>query len=129
MHLYSTARLHDLSWGTRDTSQGEDLAARQSKISQVSADFSRDVLLYNGFVLAAGFSLDLLFGPKSTALILAGVALVVVVPSMAHVAGSLVHLIMHMVTPHRHKMFWRIMLVLAGIGGIIAIGYLNPNHD
>ncbi|GMI14360.1 hypothetical protein TrLO_g14246 [Triparma laevis f. longispina] len=81
MHLYSTSRLHDLSWGTRDTSIGEELTARKKAIESVAADFSRDVLLYNGFVLAFGFSLDLLFGPQSTAIILAIGAVAVVLPS------------------------------------------------
>ena len=109
MHLYSTSRLHDLSWGTRDTSAGMELAERQHAIESVAADFSRDVLLYNGFVLTFGFSLDLLFGPQSTAIILAVVAAAVVLPSLIHVVGSGVHLIMHLAE------FWRTMLCILAV--------------
>ncbi|GMH89569.1 hypothetical protein TrVE_jg6214 [Triparma verrucosa] len=101
MHLYSTSRLHDLSWGTRDTSAGEDLAARQGAVESVSADFSRDVLLYNGFVLGFGFTLDLLFGETSTAIILSIVAIFVVLPGLIHVVGSTIHLIFHLATVSR----------------------------
>ncbi|GMH96613.1 hypothetical protein TrVE_jg8157 [Triparma verrucosa] len=104
MHLYSTSRLHDLSWGTRDTSIGEELAARQEAIESVASDFSRDVLLYNGFVLTFGFSLDLLFGPQSTAIILSIGAVAVVLPSLIHVVGSSIHLVIHLAG------FWRTML-------------------
>lgn len=109
MHLYSTSRLHDLSWGTRYTSAGKEMAERQQAIESVAADFSRDVLLYNGFVLAFGFSLDLLFGPQSTAIILATVATAVVLPSLIHVIGSGVHLIMHLAE------FWRTMLCILAV--------------
>ena len=104
MHLYSTSRLHDLSWGTRDTSIGEELAARQEAIESVASDFSRDVLLYNGFVLTFGFSLDLLFGPQSTAIILSIGAVAVVLPSLIHVVGSSIHLVIHLAG------FWRTIL-------------------
>ena len=106
MHLYSTSRFHDLSWGTRDTSIGEEMAARQEGIKSVSSDFSRDVLLYNGFILSFGFMLDLLFGPTSTAIILFCGACAVVLPSLIHVVGSSIHLAMHMAG------FWRAALRL-----------------
>ena len=32
MHLYATARLHDLSWGTRETSSGEALSSRKEAV-------------------------------------------------------------------------------------------------
>lgn len=92
MLLYSMSRLHDLSWGTRDTSAGDEMKQRQKGIERVSADFSRDILLYNGFVIAGSFCLDLIFGPASTALILAVVSVGIVLPSMIHVFGSMIHL-------------------------------------
>ena len=95
MHLYSVSRLHDLSWGTRDTSSGEDVAARQEAIDTVSYDYSRDVLLYNGFVFAFGFLLDLLFGPLPTAIILSIIIVVVVSPMLIHVIGSFIHFAIH----------------------------------
>ena len=95
MHLYSISRLHDLSWGTRDTSSGEDVAARQEAIDTVSSDFSRDVLLYNGLALASGFLLDLMFGPLANAIILSIVIVVVVSPMLIHVIGSFVHFAIH----------------------------------
>ena len=113
MHLYSTSRLHDLSWGTRDTSIGDELAARQKAIDGVAADFARDVLLYNGFMLAVGFILDLLFGPLSTALTLAMVSVAVVLPSMIHVFGSMIHLVMQFTT------IWRTVLGCVSVGAVV----------
>jgi len=59
---YATARLHDLSWGTRDTSSGEALASRQEAVENVAMSIRRDVLLYNGLLLILTFCLDLIFG-------------------------------------------------------------------
>ena len=111
MHLYAMARLHDLSWGTRDTSCGDELASRARSVEAVAASYRRDVLLYNGLLLIATFCLDLVFGETGVMVILAAICVAVTVPALVHVIGSLAHLARHICSR------WRFIVFFSAVAG------------
>ena len=57
-----------------------------------------------------GFILDLIFGAQSTTYVLAAISVVVVLPTLIHVIGSLIHLVAHLFSRRR---FVAVMAVAA----------------
>ena len=70
----------------------------------------RDVLLYNGLAMLISIALDLIVGAKSVTYVLAGISVIVIVPSLIHVLGSTIHLIGHLLS---HARFFVMLILIA----------------